>query len=207
MVQWRNETKKLMIAIILLIVIVVAFILVGKLSSKENSTKNSNGEVDKVQEVKNSQYNNPIIPTGFKKVETKEASWELDNEIPKGWNNGLVIEDEIGNQFVWVPAKEITVYELQSTLKELMDQESEVEKEQIQKYEGFYIGRYEAGVSEELKNNKENISANTNDIPGKPVSMKDRIPWNFISLKNAKINAQSMYDNTTVKSDLITTRQ
>lgn len=21
----------------------------------------------------------------------------------KGWNSGLVIEDEIGNQFVWVP--------------------------------------------------------------------------------------------------------
>ena len=49
------------------------------------------------------QYNNPIIPEGFHKLETETASWNIENGVPKGWNNGLVIEDNRGNQFVWIP--------------------------------------------------------------------------------------------------------
>lgn len=44
----------------------------------------------------------------YLKVETESASWELENGFPKGWNNGLVIEDEIGNQFVWIPNMKLT---------------------------------------------------------------------------------------------------
>lgn len=29
-------------------------------------------------------YKNPIIPEGFKKVETKTASWDLENGVIKG---------------------------------------------------------------------------------------------------------------------------
>ena len=44
-------------------------------------------------------YKNPIIPEGF-----HTASWEKQEDgAIKGWNNGLVIEDDKGNQFVWVP--------------------------------------------------------------------------------------------------------
>ena len=46
-------------------------------------------------------YNNPVIPVGFKAEETEEASW--GPYLPSGWDNGLVIEDKVGNQFVWVP--------------------------------------------------------------------------------------------------------
>ena len=43
--------------------------------------------------------NDPIIPVGFRAVDTKDAVWNTDN----GWRNGIVIEDEDGNQFVWIP--------------------------------------------------------------------------------------------------------
>lgn len=152
-------------------------------------------------------YKRPIVPDGFKKVETTNASWELDEEGNiKGWNDGLAIEDEVGNQFVWVPVenKEFTI--LQSEANLLQDEESQEEIEQIEKYGGFYIGRYEAGIPEHLLN-KVTYSSDTNDVEGVPVVKKDSIPWNYISLKNAKNNATSMYNNKSVKSDLITTRQ
>ena len=46
-------------------------------------------------------YDNPVIPVGFKAVETPDASW--GPYLPSGWDNGLVIEDKKGNQFIWVP--------------------------------------------------------------------------------------------------------
>lgn len=156
-----------------------------------------------------SAYDNPKIPQGFKCIETDIASWNLDeNGKPKGWNNGLVIEDEIGNQFVWVPVKTIEVD------KELFwynikpnEELSEVEK-QIKRFGGFYIARYEAGISDDMQKNIKVFSAQTNDIEGIPVSKKNRITWNYITLKNAFKNAQAMYENNEyVKSDLISARQ
>lgn len=156
-----------------------------------------------------STYDNPKVPQGFKCIETDIASWNLDeNGKPKGWNNGLVIEDEIGNQFVWVPVKTIEVD------KELFwynikpnEELSEVEK-QIKRFGGFYIARYEAGISDDMQKNIKVFSAQTNDIEGIPVSKKNRIPWNYITLKNAFKNAQAMYENNEyVKSDLISARQ
>ena len=156
-----------------------------------------------------STYNNPIIPEGFKKVETDSASWEIENGIPKGWNNGLVIEDEIGNQFVWVPNVEVTNENLIKMYNYCMQEPEQKEEqlrrynEQIERYGGFYIARYEAGISEEIKSNIKEFSATTNDIEGIPVSKQGQIVWNYISLKNAKKNAENMYNNENIESDLI----
>ncbi len=48
---------------------------------------------------------NPTIPAGFKPVDTEGASWGDGSNSPseEAVNAGLVIEDENGNQFVWVP--------------------------------------------------------------------------------------------------------
>ncbi len=49
--------------------------------------------------------NNPTIPAGFKPINTQNANWGNGEQAPskEAVNNGLVIEDEAGNQFVWVP--------------------------------------------------------------------------------------------------------
>ena len=49
--------------------------------------------------------NNPTIPAGFRPINTQNANWGNGEQAPskEAVNNGLVIEDEEGNQFVWVP--------------------------------------------------------------------------------------------------------
>lgn len=92
--------KKYLIAILIIIILILFGIIIF-------SKKNENVQVNDIiseNQANNFDYKNPIIPDGFNKVETENASWELDeNGDIKGWNNGLVIEDENGNQFVWIP--------------------------------------------------------------------------------------------------------
>lgn len=162
-----------------------------------------------------SNYNNPIVPQGFKRVETDLASWKLEEGIPIGWNNGLVIEDEIGNQFVWVPVnledEEYKKLSEESSNKyyNKKDLHSSIKEEnQIMKYGGFYISRYEAGISEEIRKNTNAFSAETNNIEGIPVSKEGQIPWNYISWGKAKKNSENMYqENSSVESNLMTARQ
>lgn len=197
---------------IILLITFIACIIGGSILSIHFINKFSKVDDELPKDKENeivSAYDNPKIPQGFKCIETDIASWNLDeNGKPKGWNNGLVIEDEIGNQFVWVPVKTIEVD------KELFwynikpnEELSEVEK-QIKRFGGFYIARYEAGISDDMQKNIKVFSAQTNDIEGIPVSKKNRITWDYITLKNAFKNAQSMYENNEyVKSDLISARQ
>ncbi len=57
----------------------------------------------------------PVVPKGFTKVNTSIGGWNLTSEQvtlngktyykARGWNDGLVIQDDLGNQFVWVPVE------------------------------------------------------------------------------------------------------
>lgn len=198
--------KKIIIAIVILIIFSIVVYIINKLGKQEEI---------KQSEIKDtiSIFNNPIVPKGFKKVETKSASWELENGIPKGWNNGLVIEDEIGNQFVWVPVNiEEKEYHKLANNNEYYNKDnmngSIQEEKQILKFGGFYIARFEAGISDEMQSNIKEFSTSTNNINGIPVSKKDKIPWNYISWDKAKKNTQKMYeDNVSVESDLMTYKQ
>lgn len=162
--------------------------------------------------LKTSAYNNPLVPIGFKKVETETASWELENELPKGWNNGLVIEDELGNQFVWIPVnieqlnQHTTFNDKAIYNKEELSKKKDDEK-QILNYGGFYISRYEAGLPNNIANNNQEFSNITNNVDGIPVSKKDSIPWNNISFENAKKNANLMYNTKDISSSIITEKQ
>lgn len=161
-------------------------------------------------EKKKTMFNNPILPEGFKKVETQHASWKIENGIPKGWNDGLVIEDSNDNQFVWVPVdvginhdnKDVN----QIYVKEQLDM-NELEDLQIYKYGGFYVSRFEAGVSLDMQNELNNIDESKNDIIDIPQSKSNIRPWNYISLKNAKLSAEKMYNTEFLKSGLLTNKQ
>jgi len=181
-------------------------------------------------------YDNPIIPVGFRAIDTKDATWNTDN----GWRNGLVIEDADGNQFVWIP-----VYNLGSndrveyarwvggpsdvntvTSSQVTDDNvpltgsGDKELAQITKYKGFYVARYEASLPNALVNlSTPMYDLNTIQIPNtttyyKPESKLNGFVWNYIDYTNAKDVAENAYEiksldgNTTfVKSGLITGRQ
>ncbi len=199
--------KILKLIIVIAIIIVLGLIVYTTIKHfKDEKLMGKNYEII-------STYNNPIVPEGFKAIDTESAKWIKENEIVKDWNKGLVIEDSIGNQFVWIPVNiedlEYNTYYVKEDVqykKEKLNINQEEDK-QILKYGGFYISRYEAGVAEKMQNTLNDIGSKTNDIQGIPVSKKGIIPWNYISLKNAKINAETMYQVDTVKSGLPTEKQ
>ncbi len=152
-----------------------------------NYTTDNNVEDNNYDNTKSTYYNNPIIPEGFTKVETETASWKLDEcNNPIGWNDGLVIEDTKGNQFVWIPVKDLNSFEKKEGYYEGKQQEflnncyeadninttteSEELYKSVQKYQGFYIARYEAGIEDFSKRHTTNGSIH-------PISKKGAIVW------------------------------
>ena len=136
------------------------------------------------------------IPEGFKVADDSDSTVQ----------GGLVIEDKDGNQFVWVPVDTIadykrTAYSTNVATKEtdtatnsikinLTNSDSdyftealpEDEKTSIERYKGFYIGRYEAG-------DKESTVAKTlrssNDVT-KTVTIKaNQAPYNYVTRTEA----------------------
>lgn len=181
---------------------------------------------------------NPVIPQGFKAVDTQEAKWKYkDNTYSEidGWNNGLVIEDDIGNQFVWVPCSlnEITetgqptivaynndyvdsTYDLNyynsydtTTVDGVTYYANPVrENEQVNTYGGFYIARFEAGLPTDTLEQ----SAELNNVyTSIPVSKYGSKVWNYIDFTHSYVAAEKMINNTRKygknKSGLITGKQ
>ena len=168
-------------------------------------------------------YNNPVIPVGFVPL-ANGASW-TDNDkngIVDGWNDGLVIVDESGNEFVWVPCttdkNDTTKIQYTRRLEEypkaidmtsasddsnafpMKDETTTVnETDQITKYGGFYIGRYEAGVP-----NKTGTPSNST---GKPTVQQGATVWTNISYTNASANAKTFINTVDIKSGLVTGSQ
>ena len=107
--------------------------------------------------------------------------------IPKGFDyvtgtkdTGVVIKDQnTGNEFVWIAVDSINSYkkiEGDSTSLDTLPSGVSDAKTDVQKYGGFYIGRYECG------------------IPISDSSAKDGIVWDNISYKNAKDSAEGLYN-------------
>ena len=117
-------------------------------------------------------------------------------------DTGLVIQDEKGNEFVWVPATESTYVRDTSfpgatpTGDDTLPNGITDETADVKKYGGFYIGRYEAGIPEG--------DTSTSNKEGIPVSKKDEVVWTNIDYTNAKASAEKMINNEYVQTGLLT---
>ena len=129
--------------------------------------------------------------------------------IPKGFtykegtkDTGLVIQDEKGNEFVWVPATESTYRKDTSfpgdkpTGDDTLPNGITDETADVKKYGGFYIGRYESGIPEG--------DTSPSNKTGIPVSKKGAIVWTNINYTNAKASAEKMINNEYVQTGLLT---
>ena len=127
---------------------------------------------------------------------TDKTTWEYNTNLK-------------GNQFVWIPC-EIGEYTKRDWGKQNANWETTIEmgeKLQVNKYGGFYVGRYEAGLANNIE---EVVTTNSNQIYNKagiPQSKAGQIPWVYIDWNNAKANAESMYRTDYVSSGLITGTQ
>ena len=136
------------------------------------------------------------VPEGFKIADDSASTVQ----------GGVVIEDKDGNQFVWVPVATIADYKRTAYLPNVATKETDTatnsikikltssssyyytealpedEKTSVERYKGFYIGRYEAG-------DKENTEAKTlrrsNDVT-KTVTIKaNQAPYNYVKITQA----------------------
>ena len=155
---------------------------------------------------------NPTIPAGFKPIDENGAEWGDGTNPPTtaSVENGLVIEDKEGNQFVWVPVrgeyKRNTTYAntnvsqaaytdtgylpegIQPETDDATNNEN-AERSAVTSKGGFYISRYEAGKE---------TSGETNKL----VSKSGATVWNSISQADCKTTAKTFINNDNVKSAL-----
>ncbi len=141
-----------------------------------------------------------------------------DNEADKDKYKGQedVGKDLQGNQFVWIPCieKEYVKTDWGNTYQNA-NWDNNIytsEKIQIQKYGGFYVGRYEAGLADTIEEyteaQKHTGSNQVYNLKGIPQSKSGVIPWSFIDYITSKANAENMYSNNKyVSSGLITGTQ
>ena len=117
------------------------------------------------------------IPEGFKVAEDSASTVQ----------GGVVIEDKDGNQFVWVPVATLadykrtwyTGYDSFSSYSEALPED---EKTSVERYKGFYIGRYEAGDKESTKSK---TLRSSNDVT-KTVTIKaNQAPYNYVTRTEA----------------------
>ncbi len=159
-------------------------------------------------------FNEVIGNTSNVKEEWQDtiASVKYGVPIPKGFtykegtkDTGLVIQDEKGNEFVWVPATESTYVKdtnfpsynnFKPTGDDTLPNGITDETADVVKYGGFYIGRYEAGIPEG--------DTSTSNKTGIPVSKQGVTVWTNIDYTNSKASAESMISNEYVQTGLLT---
>ena len=136
------------------------------------------------------------IPEGFK----------VAGDSAETVQGGVVIEDKDGNQFVWVPVATIADYKRTAYSTQVATEETDTatnsikikqsssnsyyniealpedEKTSVERYKGFYIGRYEAGDKESTK---AKTLRSSNDVT-KTVTIKaNQAPYNYITRTQA----------------------
>ncbi|MDD2376756.1 MAG: hypothetical protein PHD15_04235 [Clostridia bacterium] len=171
----------------------------------ENTTVN--GEV--------ATYQNPIVPKGFKAINDGTV-WPTD------WNEGLVIEDVSGNQFVWVPVDgtDVTYAKWCTTGFTYVDTIDDtlpsgiIEIDQINSYGGFYIARYESMFDYNSGSIRvaSKVSTNTTTSGWTRDNSHTGYLWNHINYTDAKTYSENMdtsygYDTSKVGTNLTTGAQ
>ncbi len=165
-------------------------------------------------------YNNPVIPAGFVAVNTDDASW---NELSTDWDKGLVIQDQYGNQFVWVPVDGTNVkYENDFSYPSQYGATSSNTTDDTlpsgfsvsnitSTYKGFYIARYESMFDYNGGNIRtaSRKSMYATDWPIIKNAAYDGYLWNYINYTDAKIYSENMaaaygYNTSLIGTNLIT---
>ena len=141
---------------------------------------------------------NVIIPEGFKIADVPASKVQ----------NGVVIEDKDGNQFVWVPVATIADYKRTAYSGQVATEETDTEtnstkiydsdeeyyftealpedeKTSVERYKGFYIGRYEAGDKESTGTTKATFRTSSSDTSNSVTIKANQVPYNYVTRTQA----------------------
>ena len=157
----------------------------GLFSRAQNAAKKTNEE----KEIEQRQFTIAEAAMNFENTEYRDKNGDKVT-IPAGFavskiegenvvDDGLVIIDSKGNEFVWIPVKDASTMgdaKLSDTV-EWEKEEFEEMKKSVDQYKGFYIGRYEAGSTTERIGYKEDKKGNGTT---KMVVQRDQYPYNWV---------------------------
>ena len=120
------------------------------------------------------------IPEGFKIAKGSASTVQ----------GGVVIEDKDGNQFVWVPVATLADYKRTwytgwSSFSDYSEALPEDEKTSVERYKGFYIGRYEAGDKESTGTTKATFRTSSSDTSNSVTIKADQVPYNYVTRTQA----------------------
>ena len=161
------------------------FTVTGTVNGK-SYTKNVSVTVKQFKEVYEYMQTNTKVTYSDGEVWIPEG-FRISTDSAEKVQGGIVIEDKNLNQFVWVPVATIADYKRTwytgvDSFSSYSEALPEDEKTSVERYKGFYIGRYEAG-------DKENTEAKTlrssNDVT-KTVTIKaNQAPYNYVTRTQA----------------------
>ncbi|MCI9087746.1 MAG: type II secretion system protein [Clostridia bacterium] len=199
--------------------------------------------VDKIQEnnktVEDANGNLIVIPGGFKVVPNSPEGIDKSQKVEYTYNgngtpavqDGIVIEDEEGNQFVWIPVGDIKNKDGTTTTITLgrytfaykigitgLTQSADNYTESIKVIQNYseYCELISSDISTPAKDLGEFVTKTKKNggyyfaryeaskgTDDKVKSQADKVVWNYIDQPNAAIEARRMYNSSFVESDLI----
>ena len=172
--------------------------LAGNGSTGNGNTGSGNNFVTKNTEV-TYPGGNVWIPEGFR----------ISKDSASTVQNGVVIEDKDGNQFVWVPVATIADYKRTAYSTNVATEETDTatnsikieysssdsnyftealpedEKTSVEIYKGLYIGRYEAGDKESTGTTKATFRTSSSDTSNSVTIKADQVPYSCVTRTQA----------------------
>ena len=157
---------------------------------------------------------NVWIPEGFK----------ISKDSASTVQGGVVIEDKDGNQFVWVPVATIADYKRTAYSYNVATEETDTatnsikinygssnsdyftealpedEKISVERYKGFYIGRYEAGDKESTGTTKATFRTRSSGADNAVTIKADQVPYNYVTRAQAISLAEGFKDKQGYKA-------
>ena len=125
---------------------------------------------------------------------------------------GLVIEDKDLNQFVWVPVATIadykrTAYKGENITSQYTETLANDEKTSVTTYNGFYIGRYEAGDKNSTEASTPALRTSSSSKSNKISIKAGQVPYNYVTRTQAKSLAEGFKTqqnySSTIKTKLV----
>ena len=164
------------------------FTVTGTVNGK-NYTKNVSVTVNQFKTAKDYVAANVEVTYPDGKVWIPEG-FKIADDSSDTIQGGVVIEDKDGNQFVWVPVATIadykrTWYTGYGSFSEYSEALPEDEKTSVERYKGFYIGRYEAGDKESTGTTKATFRTSRSDTSNSVTIKADQVPYNYVTRTQA----------------------
>ena len=183
------------------------FTVTGTVNGK-SYTKNVSVTVNQFKDVYEYMQTNTKVTYSDGEVWIPEG-FRISRDSAEKVQGGVVIEDKDRNQFVWVPVATLADYKRTAYSTNIETEETdnttnsvkikydsiddhyftealpEDEKTSVERYKGFYIGRYEAGDKESTGTTKATFRTSSSGADNAVTIKADQVPYNFVTRTQA----------------------